>query len=502
MPTSVAFSSVKTACLRTLAKLKTPNDIGTRLSRTLMCVLFVLLAGDVSAVEIRITPDSDLKPVLKQVQAGDVIVLANGTWTDPKLKFESLSGTAEQPIRIRAESAGQVVLTGAIEFRVSGTHVTVSGLSIRNPSGTSDVFDFRTHSSVHAHDCRITDCSFEQTEPGSDKESRWMNIYGTGNRVDHCYFAGKTNAGTTLVVWVAETPGSHRIDHNHFGPRPELGKNGGETIRIGTSDVSEFNNKTIVEENYFERCNGEAEIVSNKSCENIYRHNLFERCEGALTLRHGHRCVVDGNVFLGHEENRIGGVRIIGSDHRVTNNYFEGLRGDAERAAICLMNGIQGGPLNGYAPVRNALIAHNTVIDCKVSMEIGVSSRKKATVVPSDCRVSHNAFLPGKWELFRVQNEPSQFSWIGNKCQLGTTRGADLVEIERVDIKLARGKDGILRPSDSQSLHSDQPCDVQIDIDGEIRNSDLAGCDDPSTPVTIRDLAITTGPSWRRPLKL
>ena len=467
-----------------------------------MCVLFVFLVGDVSAVEIRITPGSDLKPILKQVRPGDVIVLANGTWTDPELTFESLSGTAEQPILIRAESAGQVVLTGAIEFRVSGTHVTVSGLSILNPSGTSDVFEFRTKSSIHAHHCRITDCSFEQTEPGSDKESRWMNIYGTSNRVDHCYFAGKTNAGTTLVVWVAETPGSHRIDHNHFGPRPELGKNGGETIRIGTSEVSEFVNKTIVEENYFDRCNGEAEIVSNKSCENIYRHNLFERSEGALTLRHGHRCLVDGNIFLGHEVKRTGGVRIIGSDHRVTNNYFEGLRGDAERAAICLMNGIPNSPLNGYAPVRNALIAHNTVIDCKVSMEIGLSPSKNVTVVPSDCRVSHNAFLPGKWELFRVKNEPSRFTWIGNKYQSGTTRGADLVALERVDIKLTRGQDGILRPSDSKSLHTDQPSDVKIDIDGEIRKSDLAGCDDPSTPVTIRDLAKSTGPSWRRPLKL
>ena len=30
----------------------------------------------------------------------------------------------------------------------------------------------------------------------------------------------------------------HRIDHNYYGPRPPLGSNGGETIRIGTSDES------------------------------------------------------------------------------------------------------------------------------------------------------------------------------------------------------------------------------------------------------------------------
>ena len=257
------------------------------MTRTLLCCLLTCLVENIDASEIRITPETDLKAVLERVEPGDAIVLASGTWTDPQLRFESLAGSQDHPIHIRAESPGQVVLTGAVEFRLSGTHVIVSGLVILNPAGTSDVFEFRTHSERHARHCRITDCTFEQTAGSrGDKQSRWLNIYGADNRVDHCYFAGKRNRGTTLVVWVTETAGSHRIDHNHFGPRPELGKNGGETIRIGTSDVSELNSRTIVEENYFERCNGEGEIISNKSCENIYRHNLFDRCAGALTLRH------------------------------------------------------------------------------------------------------------------------------------------------------------------------------------------------------------------------
>ena len=76
-------------------------------------------------------------------------------------------------------------------------------------------------------------------------------------------------------------------------------------------------------------------------------------------------------------------MRIIGSDHRVTNNYFEGLRGDAERAAVCFMNGIPDGPLSGYAPVRNALVANNLFIDCKVSMEFGVRASNKISAKPT-----------------------------------------------------------------------------------------------------------------------
>ena len=79
-----------------------------------------------------------------------------------------------------------------------------------------------------------------------------------------------------------------------------------------------------------------------------------------------------------------GGVRIIGQGHSVTNNYFEGLRGDAERAAICLMNGVPNGSLNSYAPVRQALIAQNTFIDCKVSIEFSVGSGRTQSAVPTD----------------------------------------------------------------------------------------------------------------------
>ena len=459
----------------------------------------ICLAGQLAAAEILISPKSNLKESLSNVKAGDAIVLANGTWQDTKLTFDSLSGTADQPILIRAQTPGKVVLTGSVEFRVSGSHVIVSGFRFLDIRDVSDVFSFRTHSQRHAHHSRITDCSFVQTSGDrTDKESRWLNVYGTSNRVDHCYFAGKRNRGTTLVVWVAEKLGKHRIDHNHFGPRPKLGKNGGETIRIGTSEVSELESHTIVEKNYFHKCDGEAEIVSNKSCQNIYRHNVFDECGGALTLRHGHRCIVDANVFLGRQASGTGGVRIIGSQHRVTNNYFEGLRGDAERAAVCFMNGIPNSPLNGYAPVREALVAHNTFIDCKVSMEFGVKSSKKVPLAPTRCRVSHNAFLPGKWELFRVKDSPKEFTWSGNKYQIGKTRGAELVDIERVDIQLTRTADGLLRPIDAEALKTDDSSSVKTDIDGQSRDAKIAGCDDPNTTVTPPVLRSMIGPTWTR----
>ncbi len=453
----------------------------------------------VAAKDVVITPETDPESVAENLVAGDSLVLSNGTWKDADLKFEGLSGTAEKPIRIRAETAGQVVFTGQTEFRFSGSHVIVTGFVFRDITEVSDVVQFRTHSQRHAHDCRMSDCVFEQT-PDSEAgiESRWVSVYGTHNRIDHCYFGGKRSRGTTVVVWVRDEVEGHRIDHNHFGPRPELGKNGGETIRIGTSDVSELTSGTIVEDNFFYRCDGEAEIISNKSCDNIYRHNVFEECSGTLTLRHGHQCRVDGNVFLGKTQRGTGGVRIIGRDHVVVNNYFEGLRGDAERAAICMMNGIPNGSLDGYAPVSNAVVSHNTFVDCKVSLELGVGAGKKQSANPADCRVTHNAFLPGKWALFRIHSTPIRFVWEGNKQE---PRGNDQdqpVQFERIDLRLERASDGLLRPVQADSIRTSFKSTVASDIDGHPRGDvSLAGCDDPHTPRREQPSASNTGPTWQ-----
>ena len=169
-----------------------------------LSLIFSLLAVTCFAEEIRITPESDIKKIAKSLKAGDSVILSDGQWQGVKLTFDRLAGTLESPIHIRAESPGGAVLTGETELRFSGDHVVVSGLVFRDAVGVSDVVALRSQSERLAHDCRITDCVFEQTtELKSSEESRWLSVYGTNNRVDHCYFAGKKSRGTTFVVWVS-----------------------------------------------------------------------------------------------------------------------------------------------------------------------------------------------------------------------------------------------------------------------------------------------------------
>ncbi|MGH7199227.1 MAG: polysaccharide lyase 6 family protein, partial [Planctomycetaceae bacterium] len=320
--------------------------------RRLIClnVLLAMSGGLTLAAAERVVAPDDVSAAVAEARPGDVIVLQDGVWKDADLRVEA-KGTAEKPMTLRAQTPGRVVLSGRL--RLSGEHLVVSGLFFRDVGGQDHVIEFRTTSRDHAHHCRLTNCAIINDCAAEEAaDTKWVSLYGTHNRVDHCYFAGKSNEGQTLVVWVGDGPNQHRIDHNHFGPRPELGKNGGETIRIGTSNVSLNDSRTVVEFNLFEECDGEAEIISSKSCENLFRANTFRRCAGALTLRHGHRCTVEGNWFLGEGKRRTGGVRIIGDDHLVINNYFENLTGDEARAAVSVMNGIPDTPLNGYSQVH------------------------------------------------------------------------------------------------------------------------------------------------------
>lgn len=471
--------------------------------RPLIVALLLTLAAPQDGLRTASTP-RELEEALRASKPGDVVLLAEGDWKDADLLAEA-EGSPERPITVRARTPGRTVLTGRSRLRIAGRHVVVDGLVFWSCDTTKDLIEFRKDPDRPARACRLTACEISGDTSGKDLgENRWVSLYGTDHRVDHCYLAGKANAGATLVVWVSEEPNRHRIDHNHFGPRPRLGKNGGETIRVGTSEVSLRESRTLVERNLFRDCDGEVEIVSNKSCGNVYRHNTFLNCQGALTLRHGNGCVVEGNVFLGDGKKEVGGVRVIGEDHRVFNNYFGGLTGTETRSALCLMNGIPDSPLNGYSQVRRAAVAFNTFVGCRSNLVIGWVGEKPAGGIlpPEDCVFANNVVASPDGELLRVVSAPKSITWERNLFfGAWTPKGAAALT---ADPRLEPGEGGLRRPAEGSPLFGAGGGDFRYvvdDVDGQPRHGapDL-GCDQRSTsPVLRRPLApADVGPAWRR----
>ncbi|MBX2874986.1 MAG: DUF4957 domain-containing protein [Saprospiraceae bacterium] len=326
-----------------------------------------------------VSNEQELKEAIAQAEAGDEIVMTNGSWKDIEIRFTG-TGTASNPITLRAETPGEVIIEGASDLKLAGEYLVVNGLHFKNgASPSSAVIDFRTNKENLAFNCRITACVIEDYNKSQrNKTDLWVRLVGRHNQLDHCYLAGKSNRGPTIRVDLEgnqSIKNYHQITNNHFGPRPPKGGPSAETIQIGNSSTSMVPSYTLVADNLFERCNGEVEVISSKSNFNEFRNNVFYKSEGSLVTRHGNYCVLDGNYFIGDENSaQIGGIRLIGTGHWVTNNYFYKLKGEEFRSPLAVMNGIPKSPLNRYIQVTDVVVAHNTWVDCVSPWHFGVGA--------------------------------------------------------------------------------------------------------------------------------
>ena len=469
------------------------------------------VATPLFAREIVVSSATQIAQAMTTAQPGDTLIMTNGVWTNQQILFQG-NGTSGDPIVLRGRSYGTVTLSGTSRLKIAGNYLVAENLMFQNGNSAPDpVIEFR-NGSLESNYCRLTNSSISNySPPDINTDNKWVSLYGTHNRVDRCSLKGKTNSGTTLVVWLTSHPNYHQIDHNYFGPRPDLGFNGGETIRVGTSDWSLYDSFTTVEHNLFDQCNGEIEVISSKSCGNVYRYNTFINCQGALTLRHGNRCVVEGNFFFGNGLSNTGGIRVIGEDHVIINNYIASTRGTSTRSALSLMNGVPNSPLNRYFQVKRATIAHNTFVDNQASITLGAGADSELTLPPLDCKFVNNVVYGTYSPFFTQVAVPINMTYQGN-IYFGATLGLSATGFLNADPRFAAvGSDGLRHISSNSPVINaavgSYPL-VVTDMDGQFRDSlkDI-GADEYSMavpnrrPLTIYDVGPISGTSDVRPDK-
>ena len=198
-----------------------------------------------------------------------------------EILFEG-EGTEKKPIQLKAQTKGQVFITGKSNLKIAGNYLIVSGLIFKDGyTPTNSVIEFRKNKYELANNSRITEIVIDNfNNPDRTQNDNWVTIYGKNNRFDHNHLSGKKNKGVTLVVKlnsVESQNNKHLIDHNYISNRQILGSNGWETLRIGTSHYSLQNSDTSVINNYFDKCDGELEIISNKSGNNKFIGNFFNK---------------------------------------------------------------------------------------------------------------------------------------------------------------------------------------------------------------------------------
>ena len=347
--------------------------------------LTMVFTSSALATEYRVESQEEYRAVLTKLAPGDSIILKDGVWRDFEIIFEG-NGQPGSPITLRAETPGEVFITGQSNLALAGEHLLVSGLIFRDGyTPSQSVISFRKDKTALANNSRVTQTVIHNfTNPERFEADYWVAIYGKHNRFDHNHLEGKRNRGVTLAVRLdseASRENYHRIDHNYFGPRPTLGSNGGETLRIGTSHFSRSNSFTTVENNYFDRCDGEVEIISSKSGSNVLRGNVFFESKGTLTLRHGHDNLVEENIFLGNGVAHTGGIRVINRRQTIKNNYIEGVKGYRFGGALVVMNGVPNSPINRYDGVEDSVIKSNSLINSD-HIQLAAGSDAERSAVP------------------------------------------------------------------------------------------------------------------------
>ncbi|WP_447929641.1 chondroitinase-B domain-containing protein [Sphingopyxis fribergensis] len=430
----------------------------------LTVAMLVSTAHPALARDMLVSDQAQYKAAVKRALPGDTIILADGEWRDFQIVFTG-SGSATKPITLTAQTKGKVLLTGQSNLRIGGRHLLVSGLVFKNGASPIDeVISFRRDSKTLATDTRVTEVVIDGFSKADRRaEDIWVALYGTGNRVDHSHFEGKTNTGVTLaVIRRAGDPldNRHRIDHNYFGPRPPLGSNGGETIRVGTSEESLSASNTVIERNIFDRTSGEVEIVSIKSGGNIIRDNLILEAQGAIVLRHGNGNLVERNIFLGKGVADTGGVRVINRDQIVRGNYFEGLAGTSFKSAISVMNGVPNSVINRYHQVANARIEGNSIIDsARITLAAGADAERSAA--PTDSRFERNLVVGAKGQdPFRAEGEIGGIAMTDN-VEAKVAKPLLGAGVEQREVKLERAANGLLYPADPALAAVGAPRDLK-----------------------------------------
>jgi hypothetical protein len=473
-------------------------------------LLVILLNGNAVATEYFVSSAAQITTAMQTAQPGDILTMTNGTWTNQRIQFAG-NGTSGAPITLRAQTPGQVILNGNSKINISGNWLVADGLKFDGGALAEgdNIVEFRG-SKGEANNSRLTNSAIINYNPANvDTRYFWVSLYGQHNRVDHNYFTGQNHSGVTLTVWRSDQgPDYHEIDANYFGERPlpvnPADSNGFETIRIGTSTDSVTNSFTTVENNLFERTNGEIEAISNKSGSNTYRYNTFKEMAATLTLRHGNDTRVEGNFFLGNGVNNSGAIRVIGERQTIVNNYIAGVD-DRAGGAISISAGVPNSALNQYFQVKDAVIAHNTIVNvggAAITFDDGLGSSGR-TLLAQNVTVANNLLKSSGPAIFEG-NQGTGWTWQGNIAyggSLGPIAGNQ--GVAAVDPQLQLGADGLWRPGAASPAVNGGAGDysglITTDMDGQPRVGIYdVGADEVSAATIVRKplTSADVGPNW------
>lgn len=330
----------------------------------------------------------ELKRLNGKLEKGNTYSIKSGEYTNISINIRS-SGTKDKPITIQAD--GEVIFSSMSSLRITGDYIIFQGFHFQSIKKNKMI-------KLEGNHIRFTKNLINDLDKDVEQIIR---VLGKSNRIDNNKVLSINKLGVVIQVVVdKDEPSYCLIDNNNFNGRKEQDKNGGEVIRIGDSKTHTFNSRSIVYGNNFNFCNGDIEVVSVKSGQNVIYNNRFIDCKGGLVFRHGDDNLAVYNYFNGEmaEDNPDAcGLRLVGKSHRVYFNTFERIINDNPfRSALSVMCGELNPNPNGYQGVEMCEIRFNDFILCKNVMSLGVNNKRKSNIKPKKLTITNNRFIKCK----------------------------------------------------------------------------------------------------------
>ena len=446
--------------------------------------MHLLTSVAVNATTITVTSVAALQTAINNASAGDVLILANGTYLNNTLSI------SKSNVTVKAATSGGVFLNGTNDITISGNYVTFSGFQFTSGDiGTGTIVEVTGSYNV------VTQLNFSNYFA-----ARYIHINDGSqyNQITFCNLEKKpalAAIGCTIQISTSPTvPGYHKIRYcsfqNYYGVG---GDNGNEPIRIGLGSERDNVSRTIVEYCYFNNTGlGDSESVSVKSGENTIRFCTFTNQQNAmLCFRNGANNVAYSNFFI-----NAGGIRVKEANNIYCyNNYFYNSGDGTNANAVTLLyvsNSIYANVLN------NVNFIHNTFVDCS-SIDMGGTGATSNTW-------ANNIFKKTSGSIFTNAN--SGTTWTGNirSGTLGISNTSGMANA--VDPLLITNTDAYLGLSstspaiDAASASYPAILDIANIDDDPTLAYDISGQARPSL-VTSKDVGAdeyTTGTTSNRPL--
>ena len=326
---------------------------GSETSRT---AVPVTVNVNTNASIVNVSTIAELQSAINTSNCGDIIVLANGRYTNTTLDI------GRSNITVKAATNGDVYFDGTNDINITGNNVKFKGFQFT--SGDIGANYLIEVSGSHNTLSQLNFNGYRAKKFIVILEGSQYNTVEYSN-ISKLADDNKDELGCAIQIHTSySTPGYHKIRYCSFKDFAGAGGDyGNEPIRIGLSTENANKSRSIVEYCYFNNTGlGDSETISIKSQENTIRFCTFTNQQNAhLCFRNGNNNVAYSNFFIG-----AGGIRVKEANNIYCyNNYFQN-SGTTDATVSNRANAVTYFYDTSTYPVvlNNINFVHNTFYNC------------------------------------------------------------------------------------------------------------------------------------------